>query len=894
MRARIRLLALACAALPLPAFAIGTAFTYQGSLEVSGAAANGQYDLQFQLLDGASAAVGGPLVADNVVVTNGVFTVQLDFGGTAFNGDDRRLRIAVRPGASSGAFTTLNPPTNLTATPYAQVASVAEIASSVAANSVNGASVVNGSLGSADVSPAQIQLRVAGTCPAGSSIRAIDPAGAVTCQTDAGGSSGTFTIPFINSYNAAGTLFSLTNEGDGTALEGVNNTTTSSIAAVRGIVTSTAPGGFSSAVRGINNGTGGLGIGVWGSQAGSGWGVYGVTPSGLGVYGNSSAGGYGVYGNSNTGTGLYGTSTNGIAATVANNNNSNNNTVLNATNVGNGTVINVSTTGNGAGVVASTGSGFAIHGITSEQTSAGVIADNTGAGEAVVGRTTSDIAGAVVGRNDGGGYGVRGFVSTDTSGTGVGVYGQIGLNGGTGYAGKFENFNEDNTDGNTLYVESNSNGNIPDNTLGNVASFVNTNTNSVSAAVRGEVTTIFGNFGAAGVFGVSKGTGGFAGLFHASNPNGNGASLVSITDGNGNAITANAGKNGNGVETSVDGTGNAIYAWVPSFGTGRAARFETFNEDNTNPVVSVKTIGNGTGINAIVDRNTGTSPALMGEVNSIFANFGTAGVYGRSSGTGGYAGLFYASNASGNGPALMALTEGNGNAVTANAGGTGDGIEATVDGAGTAVFGWIPNFGSGRAARFINFNTSNTNPALTVEQRAVNGAIAVFRHASSATNVARINTAGRGFFNGGTVASGADLAEVVPLTGATPEPGDVVEIDPDAPSHFRLSTSARSALVAGVISTEPGMILNHAGADEGGDDIAPSLALAGRVPVKVTDENGAVAPGDLLVASSTPGHAMRASPEPAAGTVVGKALEAFDDTSADLDSGVIEMLVMLR
>jgi hypothetical protein len=152
------------------------------------------------------------------------------------------------------------------------------------------------------------------------------------------------------------------------------------------------------------------------------------------------------------------------------------------------------------------------------------VGDNNGGGEAVVGRTTSDIAGAVVGRNDGGGYGVRGFIATSTAGTGIGVYGQVGLNNSTGRAGRFENFNNTNTDANTFEVASNGNGNIPDNTKGNAASFLLNNTNSVGAAVRGEVNTIFGNFGAAAIFGVSSGTGGRAGLFYASNPSGNGAS----------------------------------------------------------------------------------------------------------------------------------------------------------------------------------------------------------------------------------------------------------------------------------------------------------------------------------------------------------------------------------
>jgi hypothetical protein len=69
----------------------------------------------------------------------------------------------------------------------------------------------------------------------------------------------------------------------------------------------------------------------------------------------------------------------------------------------------------------------------------------------------------------------------------------------------------------------------------------------------------------------------------------------------------------------------------------------------------------------------------------------------------------------------------------------------------------------------------------------------------------------------------------------------------------------------------------------------PRLALNGRVPVKATTENGAIRPGDLLVASSTAGRAMRAPVNPRAGTVIGKAMQPLDR-----GSGEIEMLVMLR
>jgi hypothetical protein len=66
------------------------------------------------------------------------------------------------------------------------------------------------------------------------------------------------------------------------------------------------------------------------------------------------------------------------------------------------------------------------------------------------------------------------------------------------------------------------------------------------------------------------------------------------------------------------------------------------------------------------------------------------------------------------------------------------------------------------------------------------------------------------------------------------------------------------------------------------------LAVVGIVPCKVTAENGAISPGDLLVTSSTPGHAMR-DDDPTVGTVIGKALG-----SLGVGEGVIDVLVTLQ
>ena len=69
----------------------------------------------------------------------------------------------------------------------------------------------------------------------------------------------------------------------GTAVSGTTDSTAADATAVLGVVNSTSPGGFSSAVRAQNNGTGGLGIGLWATHAGSGWGVYATSASGIGV-----------------------------------------------------------------------------------------------------------------------------------------------------------------------------------------------------------------------------------------------------------------------------------------------------------------------------------------------------------------------------------------------------------------------------------------------------------------------------------------------------------------------------------------------------------------------------------------------------------------------------------
>ena len=107
---------------PTPTWApLGAGFTYQGHLKDGGAPVTGACDFQFALWDAESGGsqVGPTLTVADTAVTGGRFTTQLDFGGTAFNGDARWLAIAARCPAGSGSYTPLTPRQPLTTAPYA-------------------------------------------------------------------------------------------------------------------------------------------------------------------------------------------------------------------------------------------------------------------------------------------------------------------------------------------------------------------------------------------------------------------------------------------------------------------------------------------------------------------------------------------------------------------------------------------------------------------------------------------------------------------------------------------------------------------------------------------------------------------------------------------------------
>jgi hypothetical protein len=133
----------------------GTAFTYQGRLNASGALANGSYDLTFTLFatNTSGVAIAGPVTNTAVGVTNGLFTTLVDFGSGAFTGTSNWLAIAVSTNAAN-SFSTLAPRQQVTPTPYALVAESANSLPGlvVQQNGASAPSLIGGSAENAIVS----------------------------------------------------------------------------------------------------------------------------------------------------------------------------------------------------------------------------------------------------------------------------------------------------------------------------------------------------------------------------------------------------------------------------------------------------------------------------------------------------------------------------------------------------------------------------------------------------------------------------------------------------------------------------------------------------------------------------------------------------------------------
>ena len=227
---------------------------------------------------------------------------------------------------------------------------------------------------------------------------------------------------------------------------------------------------------------------------------------------------------------------------------------------------------------------------------------------------------------------------------------------------------------------------------------------------------------------------------------------------------------------------------------------------------------------------------------------------------------------------------------------------------GHALEVYNPNFSSGQLVAIESgADLSSAIDMLEITVTSGSNASCQFIECARGLNTAfKVNGDGNVYADG-SFTGPADFSEMIRVAAgaATVEPGDVMVVDVESARSIAQSTSARSTLVAGIYSTKPGFVGSERDWDDpvnktGGEnrtyqmeDMAAEfdeipLAVVGIVPCKVSAENGAIVPGDLLVTSDTPGHAMR-DDGPKVGTVVGKALGSLPS-----GTGVIRVLVTLH
>jgi hypothetical protein len=335
-----------------------------------------------------------------------------------------------------------------------------------------------------------------------------------------------------------------------------------------------------------------------------------------------------------------------------------------------------------------------------------------------------------------------------------------------------------------------------------------------------------------------------------------------------------------------------------------------FGANNGAKGVGVQGNGPEAGLSGFSERGTGVrgvtrssaAAGMFGSNDSPDAptggGAGGAGVFGLTNSPGG-AGVFGANNGAkgvgvqGNGPeaGLNGFSErGAGVRGNSNNGAGVEGFAHTTDQSGifgmNAASGQVPDSLKRPAGNGVWGHTKvekgsgvfgSTEPGLT--------------QAAGVTGVGL--TAGRFFGNvevtGDIKLLGADCAEEFDVTDPpAATPGTVMVLD-DA-GGVRVSDQAYDSRVAGVVSGagvyKPAVILDrHAPCDR-----RRPLALMGKTYCKVDATGVAIAIGDLLTTSPTPGHAMKAVDQQRAfGAVIGKALRPCAG-----GRGLIPILVVLQ
>lgn len=278
------------------------------------------------------------------------------------------------------------------------------------------------------------------------------------------------------------------------------------------------------------------------------------------------------------------------------------------------------------------------------------------------------------------------------------------------------------------------------------------------------------------------------------------------------------------------------------------------------------------------------------------------GILGESSESNGVRGISHASDQA----AVAGVNDNKGPGVFGFSGGVGVWGES-VDWLG--VFGYSKRghgvWGESPTGSGVVGVTKQWHGVFGVSESTVGGVGVWGEHRTTGTGVVGVSVSGvgvharggrlAGLFEGDVEITGdirllnADCAEdfTIGLDRAV-DPGTVMVVGDDG--ALFPSQQAYDKRVAGVVSGagdfKTGIVLDK----QKSDRTRQPIALVGKVFCKVDAQYGAIAVGDLLTTSPTPGHAMKASdPTQAFGAVIGKALRPLKD-----GVGLIPILIALQ
>ncbi len=142
-------------------------------------------------------------------------------------------------------------------------------------------------------------------------------------------------------------------------------------------------------------------------------------------------------------------------------------------------------------------------------------------------------------------------------------------------------------------------------------------------------------------------------------------------------------------------------------------------------------------------------------------------------------------------------------------------------------------------------------------------------------------------YSSSTAMSVYDLAENYPTKDQTVTFAEIVSLDTEN-GVFVKRASKNDRRLLGIISEEPAILLGGFNGAQFAEERQVAVALSGRVPVKITTENGAVRIGDPLTISSQAGVAMKAG---SGDQLIGYALQPFERPQGDTSVGEILVFV---